>query len=195
MNFSGVTIANGEAVMVQFNPGWGEPGEWYLSFGDKTQLTIDNCEGMGNQEEFLNRLSADKYRDAVIESNWRTLGHTDDVVRIALEYVGYNDASREEDLAKAEFQLKKLREAIQAVNTGLEADDVSMKVIEKSVNTIESVFKDIKEYVENCYHRIRVYDALKAGNEVGASWSNESFLRDFPDSKYTPQVKKFLEEK
>lgn len=193
MNFSGVTVVNGQAVMVHYNPGWGEPGEWYLSFDNKTQLTIDDYSGMGNQEEYLNRLSADKYRDAIIDSNWERVGNLDDVIRLVLDYVGYNDDSRAEDFAKAEFQLKKLREAIQAVNTGLEADEVSMKLIEKSVNTIELVFKDIKEYVENCYHRIRVYNDLKSGEKVGASWTNESFLRDFPDSKYVPQIKKALE--
>lgn len=193
MNFSGATITNGEGVMVHYNPGWGEPGEWYLTFGNKTQMTVDDYNGMGNQEEYLDRLSADKYRDAVIDSNWEKIGNVDDVVRIVLEYVGYNDDSRAEDLAKAEFQLKRLREAIQEVTTGLEADIVSMREIANGVNAIEVTFKDIREYVENCYHRIRVYDALKSGDISGPSWSNESFLRDFPESKYAEQVKKALE--
>lgn len=188
MHFSGVTIANDKAVMVQFNPGWGEPGEWYLSFSDKTQLTIDNCKGMGDQEKFLDGFSADQYRDTLIAKNWVTVGETDDVIRIVLEYVGYNDDNRKEDQDKIVFQLEKLREVVRNINSSIENQNADVKSIAVGIHNLDRIFNDIKEYIENCQDRIRVYDALNAGETVGSSWSNETFIRDFPNSKYAPRI-------
>lgn len=192
MHFSGVSIANGKAVMAQYNPGWGEPGEWYLNFSDKTQLTIDNVEGMGDQESYLKRLSGDKYRDAVILSNWETLGNSDDVVRKTLEYLGYNDANRAEDKKRLDQEASKIRVIAQSITGTLEENDFSLEALSKNVKDLERSLKESTQFISSCHDRIRVYDELNAGNKVGFSWSNETFIRDFPKSNLLPRVKKLM---
>lgn len=192
MHFSGVTIANGKAVMAQYNPGWGEPGEWYLSFSDKTQKTVDNVEGMGDQESYLKRLSGDKYRDAVITSNWSTLGNSDDVVRMVLDYVEYNDENRAEDQKHLEQAAVKIRVIAQSITGTLEDSNFSLDSLSKNVKDLERSLKESTQLISACHDRIRVYDEIKAGNKVGFSWSNETFLRDFPKSNLIPRVKKLM---
>ena len=192
MHFSGVSIANGKAVMVQYNPGWGEPGEWYVNFSDKSQLTIDNVEGMGNQETWLKGLSEDKYRDEIIRTNWETCGNSDDVVRKVLEYLEYNDANRDEDQKRIDYAAAQIGAIARQITGTLEEQDFSLDAIAKDVNNLERSLKESTEFITASHYRIRVYNLMKAGQKVGLSWSNESFLRDFPKSNLTPKVKQVM---
>lgn len=190
MTFSGMNLANQKGVYVQYNPGWGEPGEWYLDFSNREQRTIDDVSGMGpTQEAYLERLSADKYRDAVIESNWKNLGDADDVVKVVLDYLGYNDDNREEDQKRIDFAAGQLKALASNIIEALEAPDFSVHHIKNEASTLSKELNDSAEFIEAAQHRIRVYDAVKAGEKVGLSWSNETFLRDFPKSPIADRIR------
>lgn len=190
MTFSGINLANDKGVHVQYNPGWGEPGEWYLHFSNREQRTIDDVSGMGpTQEAYLERLSADKYRDAVIESNWKNLGDADDVIKIVLEYLGYNDENRAEDVRRITFATGQLKELASNITDVLDAQDFSLQRIKNDVTKFSNELNNSAEFLEAAQSRIRVYDALKAGKQVGLSWSNETFIRDFPKSPIADRIK------
>jgi hypothetical protein len=185
MTFKGVTIANGKAVMVHYNPGWGDPGEWYLNFSDKTLRVIDDPAGMGkDQLDYLNRLNGDKYRQRLFDCDWNTLGNSDDVVRIVLEYLGYNDDNLKEDEQRLAFEAEKIRGIAQEITATLSGNDFSLEALNGNVNDLNRQVNDSKEYIEAIHYRIRVYRLLKEGNPVGVGWNNASFLRDFGNSEY-----------
>lgn len=194
MNHSGTTAKNDKEVIVMFNPGWGEPGEWYIQFSDGSGARIDNVEGMRGQQGYLDMLSADKYRDEIIKTNWSTVGSKDDVVRIVLEHVGYNEANKQEDLESLKQAGRILREYVKAMTTGIDTIAFSLKEYRTNSQKFARILKEIEEMIEICHDRIRVYEALKDGKTVGMGWSNESFLRDFPDSPYVPRVKQLMQE-
>lgn len=195
MNYSGTTEANGKHVNVMFNPGWGEPGEWHIAFsGGENGLNIDNVDGVRSQEEYLNMLSADKYRDKIIETNWSTVGNNDDVIRIALEYVGYNDENKTLDLETLRQAGEILREYVKAMTTGIDSLDFSARTFRENSKKFERILQECEYLIETCHDRIRVYDAMKAGNPVGMGWSNESFLRNHATSPMIHRVKTIMQE-
>lgn len=191
---SGNVRFNGRWASASFNPGWGEPGEWYLSFSDGTSLRIDNIEGMGDQEKYLSKLSADVYRDKVITSNWIHEGTSDDVLKMMLEYVGYNDNARREDVQNLQKMKALVVESAAYLVKDLDTDDYSVMETIKRSRKFKKVLEETLEIVEFLHHCIRVYDALKAGESVGANWSNESFLKNFPDSPYVDRIRKLMED-
>ena len=191
---SGNVRFDGKWASASFNPGWGEPGEWYLSFSDGTSLRIDNVEGMGDQEEFLSRLSADVYRDKVIINNWLHEGTQDDVLKKMLEYVGYNDAARQEDVRNLQKMKALVIESAAYLVQELDTDDYSTMETVKKTRKFKNVLEDTLDIAEFLHHCIRVYDALQAGEPVGANWSNESFLKNFPDSPYVHRIRKLMED-
>jgi hypothetical protein len=189
MIYHGALEANGKWASAMFNPGWGEPGEWYMRFSDNTSYTIDNVEGMGNQERYLGFLSADKYRDEVIRNNWKLVGNSDDVVARVLQFVGYDEQDKKTDEQRIErakaVVLEFAQHAVDSFGSGSSSSDAVK---------FDSIFKEAEWIASTAAVRIRVYDALKNGETVGMGWSNESFLRDFPDSPYVARIKQMMQE-
>ena len=191
---SAMLQANDKWASMSYNPGWGEPGEWSLSFSDGSSLRIDNAEGMGNQEEYLRKFTADKYRDAVITNNWIRCGDEDDVLRIMLEFVGYDEACRLNDLQNIEklkqLSLESFSDIIKDFGTS------AYRSYETDVKNrkFNNVFTKALDIAEILHKYIFVYDELKAGKSVGMNWSNESFLREFPDSPFAPKVRELMEQ-
>lgn len=193
MQYTGMFGTSGKWVNVRYNPGWGEPGEWYLQFSDGNEITIDNVEAFKGQEEYLGYISEDKYRDEVIWQNWAGVGNSDDVIRRVLEFVGYNDASRNSDVERLEANKLVVFEMAQQIVDGMTLDGLS-KVEAPVAPSFQSLISDAQSDAGLCLQRIHIYDSLKQGREVGIGWSNESFLRDLPDSPYAPRVKQIMKE-
>jgi hypothetical protein len=193
MDFSGLTIANGKKAFVMFNPGWGEPGEWYVSLDDGVSLCIDNAEGMGgNQVEFLSNISSDEYREIYFKNNWSTVGTFDDVVRFVLEYVGYNDDNEAEDKEHLDKALATIKAFSEAVTRSLEPAYFNLAKSLEATRKFKQKLEDASAPIEAAQDRIRVYNELKQGNPVGRNWSNESFLRQFPNDRFAPLAEKYL---
>lgn len=171
---------NDKWVSAMFNPGWGEPGEWYLNFSDGSSLRIDNTENMGNQERYLATLTADKYRDEIIKDDWRTTGSHGDVMRIMLNYVGYNDARRLEDLHTLEEMKRMIVEGFAYTVETIGTPEYSSYELYLKNQRFQTTFKEALEIIDFTHECLSVYDHLQAGTPVGLNWSNESFLRDSP---------------
>lgn len=194
MHFTGLTVANGKKVYVSFNPGWGEPGEWYLSFDDGSTLTFDNADGMGaNQVEFLANISNDEYRAGYFERNWNNVGVSDDVVRVVLEYVGYNDNNETVDQEQLEFALARLRSMSENIINSLVPAGFSLNHVLTEAKKFENKLKEASIHIDAIQARIRVYNELKSGKTPGRGWTNKLFLEKFPNHKFAPLAEKFLE--
>lgn len=194
MNFSGLTMANGKKAYVMFNPGWGEPGEWYISLDDGSSICINNVEGMGsNQIEFLSHIVSDEYRETYFKNNWSKVGVSDDVVRFVLEYVGYNDDNEAEDKDHLEKALARIKALSEAVTRSLEPAYFNLAQSLEATRKFKQKLEDASGPIEAAQDRIRVYNEIKRGNPVGRNWSNETFLKQFPNSEFAPLAKKYLE--
>lgn len=194
MNFSGLTIANGKKAYVMFNPGWGEPGEWYISLGDGSSICIDNAEGMGGtQLEFLSNFVSDDYREAYFKNNWSRVGVSDDVVRFVLDYVEYNDDNEAEDKELLEKALGRIKARSEEVTRSLEPAYFNLAKSLELTRKFKEKLEDASGPIEAAQDRIRVYNEVKRGNPVGRNWSNETFLKQYPNSEFAPLAAKYLE--
>lgn len=194
MTFRGLTMANGKKVFVMFNPGWGEPGEWYLSLDGGVSLCIDNVEGMGgNQIEFLSHIVSDEYREKYFKNNWSTVGVSDDVVKFVLEYVGYNDDNEAEDKNNLENALARMKAFAESITRSLEPAYFNLSKTLEETQKFKAKLEDVSGPIEAAQDRIRVYNELKQGNPVGKNWNNATFLDQFPNSEFAPLAKKYLE--
>lgn len=193
MHYSGVFGGPLKWVSVRYNSGWGEPGDWHLQFSDETTVTIDNVETFKDQATYLAFLSADKYRDEVIRQNWSGVGNNEDVIARTLNFLGYDEASKAADEQRVEANKLVVFEMAQQIVDGMTLEGL---VAEPTLATpsVHTLITDAQQDAFFCLQRIHVYDALKQGREVGIGWSNESFLRDFPDSPYVPRVKQLMKE-
>lgn len=193
MNFSGLTIANGKKAYVMFNPGWGEPGEWYISLDDGRSVCIHNVEGMGgNQMEFLSHIVSDEYRETYFKENWAKVGVSDDVVKFVLEYVGYNDDNEAEDKKNLDNALARIKAFSESITLSLEPAYFSLAKTLEEARKFKTKLEDASAPIEAAQDRIRVYNELKRGNPVGRNWSNETFLREFPNDRFAPLAEKYI---
>lgn len=183
-SFNGFISYNGKAVSVMHNPGWGEHEEWYLSFNDRTTRTISNPEGMGkDQLDYLNRLTADKYRHEILENNWSELGNAEDVIKIVLEYVGFNDVNATDaydDLKKFHIAIDHdLQDIAESMYMQMATADDIIRDLENTKKKVLSV-RDEAMALSYC---LQVYEKLKKNAPVGTGWDNASFVANFGDTE------------
>lgn len=196
MNNDPTVITTGDKIAsFRFISGWGEPGEWYIQMG-RTQLVLDNVEGMGNQQEYLQRFVSDKYRLQTISQNWAKVGILDDAIRYCLEYIGYDEQSYERDLTiinSLDRMLVANADALGAFFEEIPSDEVSsFDHLRYNLGMYRGkILPDINQR-ENI---VRVYEQMVKGEKPGIGWTNESLIRDFPGSHEAQLATDFLQGK
>jgi len=193
MRFQGIFGGPLKWVSVRYNQGWGEPGEWHLQFSDGTEVTIDNVEDFKHQTQYLGFLSADKYRDDVIRQNWSLVGNEEDIIRKTLEFLDYDENNKKADEQRLEANKLVVLEMAQQIVDGMTLERL-VEAPSPTMPTFQSLIDDARQDALLCLQRLHVYNALKQGRDVGKGWSNESFLRDFPDSPYVPRIRQLMKE-
>lgn len=192
--YRGSISANGKTATVSYMPGWGDPGEWHIRLGEDDEFSISLMPNPDNQLQFLSRIAADKYILRIADNNWKEVGDEDDVIRICLDYTGYNDDNRAEDealIAKTEDIINEIITKIRVytmITYNLDLNDLA-----KIVNEGNAAVNNLKDSIEKLRKVINVYDALKEGKPVGVGWSNETLLRDFPESREAKLISEHLQ--
>lgn len=180
--FRGGTIqANGKSASISFNPGWGEPGEWNIFFVDELgkrdgDLTLDAADSFPSQENYWLslRYGREHYPEKFVNYEWeKEVGNYEDVIRIALEYTGYNDDALAKNTALQTRTLAVLKESIADLSNScndIESFGSAVDKVEKLAKFIEQI-RDEWNSMETC---IAVYRALKDGKQVGCGWTAET---------------------
>jgi hypothetical protein len=177
----GAIHANGKSAYISYNPGWGEPGEWNIFFANELGkrdggLTLDSAEAFQSQQSYWNALAYGRERrpEMFENYNWETeVGNYEDVIRIALEYTGYDDDALAKDITLQNRTLAALKKSIVDLSNSCTDIESFGSVVDK----VEELSKFIKK-IENEWNSLEVsmavYRAIKDGKQVGCGWTAET---------------------
>lgn len=192
--FSGITTVKGKTVLVSYNPGWGEIGEWYILYPNGHRVTVDDMEGFAkDQYDCLLKFSDDTFREKLLRCNWETVGTNDDVVKRALESVGYDEDSRMEDEDRIQQIQQEINEVVADLTTYVNSIDFDVSGTKKKMMLLDQALQFNAEEIETINNRMRVFDLMEEDVEVGLNWSNKTFLRDFGDTDLARRFKNILQ--
>jgi hypothetical protein len=174
----GVIKANGKSVAISFNPGWGEPGEWNISFLSESgkpdgYLTLDSAEAFGSQQKYWDALAYGRERqpEHFVNYKWETeVGNYEDVIRIALEYTGYDDEAMARDIALQNRTLAALKEAVADLSNSCNGIESFGTVVDK-VEELSKFIQSVQDEWNALDTTIAVYRKLKDGQQVGCGWT------------------------
>jgi hypothetical protein len=177
----GAIHANGKSVSISFNPGWGEPGEWNIFFVNELgkrdgDLTLDAADSFPSQENYWQHMSygRERYPDRFEHYDWATsVGNYEDVIRIALEYTGYDDDALAKDIALQTRTLAVLKESIADLSNSCTDIESFGSVVDK-VTELSKFIEKISDEWNALDTSIAVYRALKDGKQVGCGWTAET---------------------
>lgn len=197
MEYRGSISANGKTATVQFMPGWGEPGAWLIKLGKDDEYSVNQLfNDKISQAEFLTHLSSEKVVKDLIEQDWRWVGNEEDVILACLEYTGYNDQNRAEDekiIERTEGLALELKEKVREYV--LVSQDLDLEKLAEISAEAVTAFKALKDSIRQLKKVTDVYDAMKAGEQVGLGWNNRSFLRNFPGHPVSRMISQVNAEK
>lgn len=178
MRFEGMFKNGDKLVSVMFDPGWGDPGQYNIQSTKYGYLTADYVyplDVQAGQANFLTRY-VDEYKPKVIEQNWSRCMTDGDVALYVIDALDMDDKLFFEYLnsvreTQAEFSMA-------FSNFGLIADRMNIDKAESSIKTLEQKLKTWKNLENTFGVLVQAYDI---GSAYGLGWSNETFVRDFPD--------------
>ena len=178
-SYRGGTInANGKSASISFNPGWGEPGEWNIFFVNELgkhdgDLTLDAADSFPSQENYWQHMSygRERYPEKFVNYEWeKEVGNYEDVIRIALEYTGYDDVALAKDIALQTRTLGVLKESIADLSNSCN-DIESFGSVADKVAELSKFIEKISDEWSALETTIGVYKALKDGKKVGCGWT------------------------
>lgn len=192
-SFNGFVSYNSKAVSVMHNPGWGEPEEWYLTFSDGTRKTISNPEGMGkDQLDYLNRLTADKYRHEILANNWAELGNKEDVIKVVLDYLEFNETNAAEtysDLKKFHITIDHdLQDIAESMYMKMSTADDIIRDLENTKKKVLSM----RDELMTLSYCLQVYEKIKKNEPVGTGWNNASLVANFGETELGKLARTYL---
>lgn len=192
MCYRGSISANGKTATVSYMPGWGDPGNWYINLGDEDEYNIPLMPNPDvDQREFLTHIASEKYVREIFANDWKEVGDEGDVIRICLEYTGYNAVNRVEDeelIAKIEKMIKDVTLKVQEYVSV--TADLDLAELVRIAGEANKAVNDLKDAIRQTCKVTDVYDAIQTGEKVGLGWDNQTFLRDFPD---TPEAELIIQ--
>lgn len=196
MNYQGDYSYKDRSVSVRYSTGWGEPGEWTMLFTDaksedkeQEYFVLNDADSLGSQDVGLRYCFSGNFK-VVFENNWVMFGNPEDVIKVIQDYVGYDDEARALDYQRRLKIISFLKQAADKLSESTleeDHDDIVAKV-----TAVQDTFEEYALELDGIDARIHVYDEIKSGHEIGAGWSNESFLRDFGDTDEVKELQKFL---
>lgn len=173
--------ANEKTASIMFNPGWGEPGEWNISFLNEQgkpdgYLVLDSAEAFGSQQKYWDALAYGRERQPTRFENykWETeVGNYEDVIRFALEYTGYDDTALARDIALQNQTLLALKESI-ADLSNICTDIESFGSVVDKVEELSKFVEKIRDEWTALETTMAVYRKLRDGKHVGCGWTAET---------------------
>lgn len=177
----GTISANNKSVSISFNPGWGEPGEWNIFFVNELgkrdgDLTLDAADSFPSQENYWLslRYGREHYPEKFVNYEWeKEVGNYEDVIRIALEYTGYDDEALAKDIARQDRTLVALKGSIANISNSCN-DIASLGSVMDKVAELSKFIEKISDEWNALETTIAVYRALKEGKQVGCGWTAET---------------------
>lgn len=195
--YQGTLSFNGKIVHIHFNEGWGEPGTWVLKFEENVDSTyVENITGTATQLDVLKSYT-NEFKLEIFLTDWSAVGTEEDIVRTALNYVGYNDRNAEQDERRIIYLHSRVDEAKTVLKAAVQkygesiAKDEAFVVSEASSKLDKLVEKfDRFELFEQAKRkeigaveqRLAVFNKLQNGEPVGYGWTNETFWNNFGDT-------------
>lgn len=177
----GTISANNKSASISFNPGWGEPGEWNIFFVNELgkrdgDLTLDAADSFPSQENYWQHLSygRERYPEKFENYKWETeVGNYEDVIRIALEYTGYDDDALTKDIALQNRTLVALKESIADLSNSCTGIESFGSVVDK-VEELSKFINGINDNWNALEITMAVYRAITDGKQVGCGWTAET---------------------
>ncbi|MBC9705250.1 MAG: hypothetical protein H9W81_09820 [Enterococcus sp.] len=190
---STIIRAKNKVAAFSYIPDWGAPGQWMVHLGAESSILLDDVSGLRSQHEQIERYVADRYILQVADENWSKMGDKDDAIRLCLEYTGYGEEERARDM-KVIDALKRVvdqnRKDIFEIIGSVTIDEVSSL---QSVDAISNEYRDdMMREIAKREEIVNAYDRLDRGEQVGIGWTNETFLRDFPDTRAAELIRNRL---
>ena len=178
MRFEGMFQNDSRVVSVMFNPGWGEPGEYYFNstkYGTHKADLIYPEEVKRGQAEFLTRYVEDHWPQ-VIKENWTKCMTEEDAALYAVDALDMDTDLFFKYLNKVRGTQTDFIMAMEKY--GASADRMSISDANNAVKSIEQKVKKWEQFENTFGVLLKAYDI---GSAYGLGWSNETFVRDFPD--------------
>lgn len=177
----GTISANNKSAGILFNPGWGEPGEWNIFFTNERgerdgDLTLDAADSFPSQENYWQHLSygRERYPEKFVNYEWeKEVGNYEDVIRIALEYTGYDDDALAKDIALQNRTLVAIKESIADLSNSC-SDIASFGPVAGKIAELSKFIEKIGDEWNALETAMTVYRKLKDGQQVGCGWTAET---------------------
>lgn len=205
--FNGVTSFNGKSIEATCREGWGEHGAWELVNDKNEYMLIDNSEEYDQtQEESLEYLLSQAKEDGredsnefegyireIFEHDWQTRGSNDDVVKLCLQYVRYNDENEKEDKVMLNLLTSQLAASIEQLAAGLRNDIFDYDTFQFDIGNMgRKQWNSLSVQLDIIRQRLNVYAKLRSGEKFGMSWNNDTYFEAVKGTATEAKVRRIL---
>lgn len=165
-------------VSVQFVPGWGEPGQYYIKSTKYGHITVDLIYPViaKNGQAALLDMFLESYRPEIIANNWERLKSAEDIALYVVDALDMDTDLFFKYLNKVRGTQTDFIIAMEKY--GATADRMSIDDAKGALKSIEQKVKKWEQFESTFGVLIKAYDI---GSGYGLGWNNETFVRDFPE--------------
>jgi hypothetical protein len=205
VEFNGTTSFNGKQIKAAYMAGWGEPGLWQITDENNEYMIVYNVEPYKQTQEqsleYLLGRATENTQDSeefegrireIFKSNWQTHGSNEDVVKLCLQYVEYNDASEKEDLANLASLTTQIALSIEDLASSVRGDVFNYNVFEPALKQQKILWNALSLRLDVIRQRLDVYSKMKAGEQVGLGWTNETYFEAVKGTAVETMVRRIL---
>ena len=205
MEFNGTTSFNGKQITAMYIAGWGEPGSWQLSSDDNEDMIVEDVEPYKqtqeqNLEYLLGRTKenaqdsgdAEEYIREIFQNDWKKLGSNEDVIKICIQYVGYNDSNEKEDLSDLVSLTNELASSIEELALTVRNEIFNYNAFEPTLRQRKILWNALSTRLDVIRQRLDVYSKIKAGDKVGLGWTNKTYFKAVKGTDAETMVRRIL---
>jgi len=197
-----VTKFNGKKAKVEVFAYGNEPSTWTLTMDNNNELNIDDSKTYGQSqvesiayllkmyeagdEEYGSRIRK------IFDLEWQECGSNEDVIKLALYYVGYNDENEKEDIAALAQLKQKLSNNIKKLAKSVITDIEDSREFSAVVNIERKAWDKLSYKIDTVSQRLNVYGKLKRKEQVGLGWNNATFFEAVKGTEMETKVRAIL---
>jgi len=201
-DFQGVTKFNGKKAKVEVFAYGNEPPIWTLTMDNNNELNIDDSKTYGQSQVELIAYLMKMYEAGdeeygtriykIFDLEWQECGSNEDVIKLALYYVGYNDENEKEDLAALAQLKEKLASKIEKLSKFVTTDIYDSREFSAVVDIERKTWDKLSYKIDTVSQRLNVYGKLKRKEQVGLGWTNATFFEAVKGTELEAKVNAIL---
>lgn len=205
VNSTEVITFNGKQVAIRYASGWGDPGQWCIMFDDKSELLVEDARGALTQAEYIElallpqaekgNVFAKQLIQDIFTSDWKNVGIEEDVIALALHYVGYNTTNRTVDITSIQTAHNKIAVSLRILASYVESENFDGKRFTDQLNIETARYKELELNNRAATQRVSVFDKITKSERAGNEWTTASFYGNTKDSEVIARINLILADK